>query len=124
MISEIRVLCHFILVLLSSTLVKQLTSHVGIISLVFSVWIFSWHDLLQVIGTDSSCVLYIICSQFIKFEQVTLYSANCACFVALLASPYAVLLRTAFARPYLFLAQSVNVVYNRIQFELKIPVQS
>ena len=35
------------------------------------IWIFSWHDLFQVTGTDASCVLYIICSQFITFEQVT-----------------------------------------------------
>ena len=38
---------------------------------VFLVWIFSWRDLFQVTGTDASCVLYIICSQFITFEQVT-----------------------------------------------------
>ena len=34
MISETRILCHFILVLLSSTLMKQLTCNVGIISLI------------------------------------------------------------------------------------------
>ena len=34
MISEARILCHFILVLLSSTLMKQLTCNVGIISLI------------------------------------------------------------------------------------------
>ena len=33
MISETRILCHFILVLLSSILMKQLTCNVGIISL-------------------------------------------------------------------------------------------
>ena len=60
---------------------------------VFLVWTFSWCDLFQVTGTDTSCVLYIICSQFITFEQVTLCSANCTCFVALSAWPYAVLLR-------------------------------
>ena len=48
---------------------------------VFLVWIFSWRDLFQVTGTDASCVLYIICSQFITFEQVTLYSAYCAWFL-------------------------------------------
>ena len=69
---------------------------------VFLVWIFSWHDLFQVTGTDPSSVLYIICSQFITFEQVTPCSAYCAWFDALLASPYAVLLNTC---PYLFLAQ-------------------
>ena len=69
---------------------------------VFLVWIFSWRDLLQVTGTDASFVLYIICSQFITFEQITLCSAYCAWFVKLLASPYAVLLFTC---PYLFLAQ-------------------
>ena len=42
----------------------------------------------------ASCVLYIICSQFITFKQVMLISAYCAWFVALLVSPYAVLLRT------------------------------
>ena len=82
---------------------------------VFVVWIFSWRDLFHVTVTDASCVLYIICFQFITFEQVTLYSAYCAWFVALLASPYAVLLRTC---PYLFLAESDSSVYIRIQFEL------
>ena len=61
------------------------------LSYVYLVWIFSSHDLLQVTGTDTSCVLYKICSQFIAFEQVTLCSAW---FVALLASPYVVLLCT------------------------------
>ena len=88
---------------------------------VFLVWIFSWRDLFQVTGTDASSVLYIICSQFITFEQVTLYSAYCAWFVALLASPYAVLLRTY---PYLYLTQFDGSVYVRIQFELHWPVQS
>ena len=87
---------------------------------VFLVWIFSWRDLFQVTGTDASCVIYIICSQFITFEQVTLCSAYCAWFVALLASPYAVLLRTC---PYLFLAQFDSLVYIRIQFELRWSVQ-
>ena len=82
---------------------------------VFLVWIFNWRDLFQVIRTESSCVLYIICSQFITFEQVEFYSAYCAWFVALLASPYAVLLRTC---PYLLLAQFDSLVYIRIQFEL------
>ena len=62
---------------------------------VILIWIFSWHDLFQVTGTDASCVLYIICSQFITFEQVTFCSAYCACFVALLVSPFAVLLHTS-----------------------------
>ena len=79
------------------------------------VWIFSWCDLFQVTGTGASCVLYIICSQFITFEQATLYSSYCAWFVALLVSPYAVLLCTC---PYLFLAQFDSLVYIRIQFEL------
>ena len=82
---------------------------------VFLVWIFSWRDLFQVTGTDSSCVLYIICSQFITFEQVMLCSAYCTWFVALLASPYAVLLHTC---TYLFLAQFDSSVYIRIQLEL------
>ena len=34
MISESKILCHFILALLSSTLMKQLTCNVGIISLI------------------------------------------------------------------------------------------
>ena len=66
---------------------------------VFLVCIFSWRDLFQVTGTDASCVLYIICSQFITYEQVTLCSAYCAWFVALLASPYVVLLGTC---PYCY----------------------
>ena len=81
---------------------------------VFLVWIFSWRDLFQVTGTDDSCVLYI-CSQFIAFDQVTLYSAYCVWFVALLASPYAASLRTC---PYLVLAQFDSSVYIRIQFKL------
>ena len=81
---------------------------------VFLVWIFSWRDLSQVTGTDASCVLYIICSQFIAFEQVT-FSAYIAWSFALFASPYAVLLRTC---PYLFLAQFDSSVYIRILFEL------
>ena len=88
---------------------------------VFLVWIFSRHDLFQVTGTDASCVLCIICSQFITFEQVTLCSTYCAWFAALLASTYAVLLRTY---PYLFLAQFDSSVYVRIQFEFCWPVQS
>ena len=42
---------------------------------VFLVWNFSWRDLFQVTRIDASCVFYIICSQFIPFEQVTLYFA-------------------------------------------------
>ena len=123
MILETRLLFHFILVLLSSTLMKQLTCNVGIISLIrILVWIFSWRNLVQVAGTDASCVLYIICSQFIiTFEQVTLCSAYCTCFVALLVSPYVALLRTW---PYLFSAQFDSSVYIRIQFELRWLVQS
>ena len=86
------------------------------------VWIFSWRDLFQVARTDASCVLYIICSQFIVFEQVTVCSAYCVWFVALLVYgwlPYAVLLRTC---PYLFLAQFGSSVYIRIQCELRWPV--
>ena len=82
---------------------------------VFLVWIFCCHDLFQVTGTDASCVLYIICSQFITFEQVTLCSSYCAWFVALLASSYTVLLCTC---PCLFLVQFDSSVYIRIQFEL------
>ena len=40
---------------------------------IFLVWTFSWRDLFQVTGTDASCVLYIICSQFITFGQVPLF---------------------------------------------------
>ena len=86
---------------------------------VFLVWIFNWHDLFQVTGTNASCVLYIICSQFITFEHVTLCSANCTWFVALLASPYAALLCTC---SYLFVAQFDSSAYIRIQFELRWPV--
>ena len=115
---KLKFLCHFILVLLSSTLMKQVTCSVGIISLI--LWIFSCRDLFQVTGTDASCI-YIICSQFITFEQVTLCSSYCAWFVALLTPPYAVLLRTC---PYLILTQFDSSVYIRIQFELLWPVQS
>ena len=88
---------------------------------VFLVWILNWRDLLQVTGTDASCVLYIIWSQFITFEQVTPFSDYCAWLFALLVSPYVVLLRTC---PYLFLAQFDSLAYIRIQFELRWPVQS
>ena len=122
MMSETRILFRFILVLLSSTLMKQLHARLAIFLLfVFLVLIFSWRDLFQVRETDASCVLYIICSQFITFEQITLYSAYCAWFVALLAPPYGVLLLTC---PYLFLAQFDSSVYIRIQFELRWPLQS
>ena len=83
------------------------------------VWIFSWRDLFQVGRTDASCVLYVICSQFIAFEQVTVCSAYYVRFVALFVNgwlPYAVLLRTC---PYLFLAQFGSSVYIRIQCELR-----
>ena len=69
---------------------------------VFLVWIFSWCDLFEVTGTEASCVIYIICFQFITFEQVTLCSAYCTWYFALLSSPYGVLLRTC---PDLFLTQ-------------------
>ena len=86
----------------------------------FLVWIFSWRDLFQVTGTDPTCVLYIICFQFITFEVVTLCSAYCAWFVALLSSLYAVLLR---ACPFLFLPQFDSLVYIRVQFKLRWPAQ-
>ena len=82
----------------------------------FLVWIFSWCDLFQVTGSDTSFVFCIICSQFITFQQVTNCFAYCAWFVALLASPYPALLR---ACPYLFLTQFGSSVYIRIQFELR-----
>ena len=82
---------------------------------VFLVWIFSWRDLFQVTGADVSCVLYIICSQFTTFEQVTLCSVYSDWSVELLVSPFAALLHTC---PYLFLAQFDSSVYIRIQFEL------
>ena len=88
---------------------------------IFLVRIFSWRDLFQVKETGASCVHYIICFQFITFEQVTLYSTYCASFVAFLASPDAVLLRTC---TYLFFAQFGSSVYIKIQFELHWPVQS
>ena len=88
---------------------------------VFLVWMFSWRDLFQVTGTDANCVLYISCSQFITFDQVMLCSAYYAWLLELLASPYAVLLRTC---PYLFLAQFDSSVYIRIHLELCWPVQS
>ena len=88
---------------------------------VFLVCIFNWRDLFLATGTDTSWVLYMICSQFKTFEQIRLCSSCCVWFVALLASPYAVLLRTC---PYLFLAQFDSSAYIRIQFELHWPVQS
>ena len=78
---------------------------------IFLAWIFSWSDLFQVTVTEGSCVLYIICYQFITFEQVTLCSAYCAWFAALLASSYAVLPHTC---AYLFLPQFDSSVYIRI----------
>ena len=63
---------------------------------VFLVWIFSWRDLLQVTGNDASCVVNIVSSQLITFEQVTLCFASCAWFVALLASPFCFAFRFVF----------------------------
>ena len=113
MISETRSLFHFVLVLLSSTLMKQLTLF---LFYVFLVWIFSWRGLFQVTGTDANCVLYIICSQFITFEQVALFSAYCAWFIALFASSYTVLLCSC---PCLFLSQFDSSVHIRILLELR-----
>ena len=62
---------------------------------------------------------FIICSQFITFEQVKLCSVHWVWFVALLTSPYVISLRTF---PYLFLGQFDSSVYIRIQFELRWPV--
>ena len=78
---------------------------------VLLVWIFSCCDWVQITGAYASCVLYIICSQFITFEQVTFCSTHCAWFIALLTSPYAILLRTC---PCLFLAQFDSSLYIRI----------
>ena len=106
------------------TLTKQLTCNVGIISLII---IFGLdNQLARLVSGHRNCrqlcslhnlfsVHNLFCSQFITFEQVTLYSAYCAWFVALLASPYVVLLRTC---SYLFLAEFDSSVYIRIQFEL------
>ena len=105
--SETRILFQFILVYLSSTLMNFHAMLALFLLYVFLVWIFSWRDLFQFTGTDASCVLYIICSQLITFEQVTVCSAYYAWFVALLASLYAILLRTY---PYLFLAQFDSLV--------------
>ena len=59
---ETRIFCHFILVSLSSTLMRKLTCYVVIISLIsVLVWIITERDLSQVTGTDASCDLYIIC---------------------------------------------------------------
>ena len=37
---------------------------------VFLVWIFSWCDLFQVLGTDTSCVFSIICSPLSKSRSI------------------------------------------------------
>ena len=37
---------------------------------VFFVWIFSWRDLFQLTGTDTTCVLYIICSPLSKSRSI------------------------------------------------------
>ena len=59
MISETTILCHFILVLLSLILMKQMTFNVGIISLIHIFGLnISGCDLLQVTGTDASCVFF------------------------------------------------------------------
>ena len=65
----------------------------GIISLISNlVWIFSERDLFLVTGTDTSSVLYIFVSvQYLSKSRSM--SAYCACFIALLESPYAVLFR-------------------------------
>ena len=88
---------------------------------IFLVRIFSSHAFFQVTATDATSVLYIIYSQLTTFEQVTLWSAYCTWFFALLVSLYAVLLRTW---SYLFLAQFDSSVYIRVQLELCWPVHS
>ena len=85
------------------------------------VSIFSGRDLFQVRETDAGCVFYMICFQLITFKEVMLYSAYCAWFIALLASPYAVLFHTCL---HLFLANFHSSAYISIQFELHWPVQS
>ena len=75
--------------------------------LVFLVWISSWHELFQVTRTDASCAIYIICSQFMTFEQVPLYPDYCAWLIAFLISPSAFLPCTC---PYLFSVVLVPVI--------------
>ena len=86
---------------------------------VFLVWIFSWRDLFQVTGTDASCVLYIICSQYITFEQVMLCSVYYIWLIAFLASPFCFALALV-----CFWLNLVVLVYIIIHFELWWLVQS
>ena len=95
-ISETRILCHFILILLSSTLMKQLTDNVGIISIIHIFCLDIWLAWL----VPAHRYWRYLCSLHNLFfsELVTLYSAYCAWFVALLAPPYVVCRRIC---PYL-----------------------
>ena len=53
---------------------------------VFLIWILSTYDLFEVIETDASCVLCIICFQFILLIKSRFILFDCTWFVALLAS--------------------------------------
>ena len=66
-------------------------------------------------GTVVSCVLHIICFQFINLSKSRFLLSFCTWFIALLASPYAVLFPTFL---YLILAEFDSSVYISIQFEL------
>ena len=82
----------------------------------FLVWIFSWRDLFQVTGTVRDLLKgYELRTNYAK-STTSVTFAYCAWFVALLSSPYPVLLRTC---PYLLLTQFGSSVYIRIQFELR-----
>ena len=82
---------------------------------VILVWIFSGHDLFQVLGTGTSCVLYIICFQFIPLNKSCSIVSDCTWFIALLASPYALLFPTCLC---LFLTEFDSSIYISIQSEL------
>ena len=83
---------------------------------VFSVWIFSERDLFLVLGTDASCVLYIICFQFINLRKLRFILSYYTWFIALLASHYAVFFPLCLC---LIFAEFDSSVYITIQFWLQ-----
>ena len=110
MILETRILHHLIQVLLSSPLMKQLTCHVDNISLIHIFGLsIQWCDLFQVLGAD----VYLF--SVYTFAQVTHFIISYGTwFIALMASPYAVLFPTCLC---LILAEFGSSVYISIQFE-------
>ena len=95
---------------------KQFTCYVGIICYIriFSLGV-QWAWLVPGIGTNTSCVFYIICFQFLPLNKSSSILPNCTWFFVLLVSPYAFFFPTFLS---LVLAEFNSSVYISIQFEV------